>query len=294
MQTFIDVSQAVLTTILGYLQLIKITDVIDVAIVAYLLYKGITFLRKSSAAQVAKALGIILAILWISYQFNLSVINFALSKAMELGLLALVIVFQPEIRRFLEQMGSNDFRDFLGKDTPKNDLEQAISETAKAYRDLAKDRVGALMVFERKNALGSIIASGTQLNATVTSELLKNIFYPKAPLHDGAVVIRSGTVAGAGCVLPLSGNMNLSRDLGMRHRAGIGMSEKSDAVIAIVSEENGTISVAMDGRLRRHLSPETLEKILKNELLPKVAEEQPGARGWLKRFFKIGGKRDGE
>ena len=292
MQTVIEALQAVATTILGYLQLLKFTDILDIAIVAFLIYKGITLLRQSSAAQVAKALLLIMAILWLAYQFNLSSVSFILSRAMELGLLALLIVFQPEIRRFLEQIGSNDIRDFWSKDTPKDALEAAIVETAKAYQDLSKDRVGALMVFERKTSLKTTVESGTLLNAAVSSELLKNIFYPKAPLHDGAIVIRSGRVAGAGCMLPLSTNMNLSTDLGTRHRAGIGMSEKSDAVIAIVSEESGAISVAVDGRLRRHLSVETLETTLRNELLPKEVEEKKGAMAWLQRFFKVGAKRD--
>ena len=292
LQTVIEGLQAVVTTILGYLQLLKFTDVLDITIVAFLIYKGITLLRQSSAAQVAKALLLIMAILWLAYQFNLSSVSFILSRAMELGLLALLIVFQPEIRRFLEQIGSNDIRDFWTKDAPKGALESAIVETAKAYEELSRERVGALMVFERKTSLKTTVESGTLLNAAVSSELLKNIFYPKAPLHDGAVVIRSGRVAGAGCVLPLSGNMNLSSDLGTRHRAGIGMSEKSDAVIAIVSEESGAISVAVDGRLRRHLTVENLEITLRNELLPKETEEKKGASAWLGRFFKVGAKRD--
>lgn len=257
------------TTVLGYLRLVQLTDIIDMAAVAYVIYKGMTLLRKSSAAQVAKALAFIVVTLWLSYQLNLNVVNFILGKAMELGLLALVIVFQPEIRRFLEQIGSNDFGSFWGfRELPISEIENAIREIVSAYTVLSKDRVGALIVFERKNPLDSIIESGTVMDSTVSSELMKNIFFPKAPLHDGAVVIRKGRVAGAACMLPLSTNMSLSRDLGMRHRAGIGMSEHSDAVVAIVSEETGTISVASNGRLKRHLAPETLERVLRNELLP--------------------------
>jgi diadenylate cyclase len=270
--TVMDMFQTVFTTVLGYLRLVQLTDVIDMAAVAYVIYKGMTLLRKSSAAQVAKALAFIVVTMWISYQLNLNVVNFILGKAMQLGLLALVIVFQPEIRRFLEQIGSNDFVYFWGfKEHPVSEIENAIQETVAAYTVLSKDRVGALTVFERKNSLDSIIESGTVMDSTVSGELLKNIFYPKAPLHDGAVVIRKGRLAGAACMLPLSTNMNLSRDLGMRHRAGIGMSEHSDAIVAIVSEETGTISVASNGRLKRHLAPETLERVLRNELLPHEA-----------------------
>lgn len=287
-----EMIQSVWATILSYLQLIKITDIIDVLAVTYLIYKGMAMLRKSSAAQVAKALVFIVAILWISYQLNLSVINFVLGKAMELGFLALMIVFQPEIRRFLEQIGSNSFgRFWTGKSAPVSEVETAIKETVAAYVDLSKDRIGALTVFERTNPLDMVIETGTVMDAAVSSELMKNIFYPKAPLHDGAVVIRYGRVAGAGCMLPLSTNRNLSRDLGMRHRAGIGMSEHSDAVIAIVSEETGTISIATSGRLRRHLAPETLERVLRNELIPKELDEIKTAKSWFSRLLRKRGKR---
>ena len=286
-----DMIQSFLTTILGYLRLVKLTDMIDMAVVAYVIYKGMALLRKSSAAQVAKALVFIVVTLWLSYQLNLNVVNFILGKAMELGLLALVIVFQPEIRRFLEQIGSNDFGAFWGfKEVPVSEIENAIQETVAAYTVLSKDRVGAITVFERKNPLDTIIESGTVLDATVSSELMKNIFYPKAPLHDGAVVIRNGRVAGAACMLPLSTNMNLSRDLGMRHRAGIGMSEHSDAIIAIVSEETGTISVASNGRLKRHLAPETLERVLRNELLSHEAKIGKVKKSKLFGLFKRRGE----
>ena len=262
----------ILGTVLEYLRLIRLTDILDVAVIALVIYKVMAMMRRSSAAQVAKALLLIVAALWLSYQLNLNVINFILGKAMELGLLALVIVFQPEIRKFLEQIGSNNLGNFIGQEVPASEIEEAITQTVAAYADMSRNKVGALTVFERRNLMDGIIETGTVLDASVSSELMKNIFYPKAPLHDGAVVIRDGRVAGAGCVLPLSANTNLSRDLGMRHRAGIGMSEHSDAVIAIVSEETGGISVAVNGRLRRHLAPETLERVLRNELLPNTAE----------------------
>ncbi|MDF2838571.1 MAG: hypothetical protein K0S60_274 [Evtepia sp.] len=282
-----DMVLTAFTAVLGYLRLVQLTDVIDMAAVAYVIYKGMTLLRKSSAAQVAKALAFIVVTLWLSYQLNLNVVNFILGKAMQLGLLALVIVFQPEIRRFLEQIGSNDFGNFWGlREAPVSEIENAIRETVAAYTVLSKDRVGALTVFERRNPLDSIIESGTVMDSTVSGELMKNIFYPKAPLHDGAVVIRKGRVAGAACMLPLSTNMNLSRDLGMRHRAGIGISEHSDAIVAIVSEETGTISVASSGRLKRHLAPETLERVLRNELLPHETATSKANKSKLVAFFK--------
>ena len=149
-----------------------------------------------------------------------------------------------------------------------------MQKTTEAYADLSRDKVGALMVFERKNLLDDVIKTGTALDCGVSSELLKNIFWNKAPLHDGAVIVREGRIVGAGCMLPLSKNVNLSRDLGMRHRAGIGMSENSDAVVVIVSEETGSISVAIGGMLKRHLKPETLENLLRNELLPREEDSE--------------------
>lgn len=259
-----------------YIRLITISDVIDIAILAYLAYKVIGLLQRTNAAKVAKALLLLMVALWLSYQFNLNAMNFLLSKAVELGLLALVIIFQPEIRRFLEQIGNNSvsISRFFRDDLPATELENAIQQTVEAYGEMAKNRVGALTVFERTTDLSNVISSGTAFQSSVTSELLKNIFYPKAPLHDGAVIIRRGKIAAAACMLPMSESMNLSKDLGMRHRAGLGMSERSDAVVAIVSEETGAISVSIGGTLRRHLSPETLGRVLRNELLPRQEEER--------------------
>ncbi len=265
----------------GYLRLITVSDVVDIAILSFLFYKCIGIFQRTNAAKVAKALLLLVVAMWISYQFNLNAINFILNKAVELGLLALVVIFQPEIRRFLERLGSNNVSRvsrFFRSETPVSDLETTINETVEAYAEMSKNRVGALMVFERETNLSNIISSGTPFQSTVTSELLKNIFYPKAPLHDGAVVIRQGEIAAAACMLPMSESMNLSKDLGMRHRAGLGMSERSDAVVAIVSEETGAISVAIHGNLRRRLAPETLGRILRNELLPK--EEQSTGKSW--------------
>ena len=272
-----------LTTLAESLRFITISDLLDIVILSYVVYKGINILQRTNAAKVAKALLLILVVMWLSYQFNLNTINFVLSKAVELGLLALVIIFQPEIRRFLERIGSNNVSRIFRNDAPVSELETAINETVEAYGEMSKNQVGALMVFERDTDLANVISSGTAFQSSVTSELLKNLFFPKAPLHDGAVVVRQGKIVAAGCMLPMSESMNLSKDLGMRHRAGLGMSERSDAVVAIVSEETGAISVAIRGNLRRHLSPETLGRVLRNELLPR--EQEPSKlrkkTGWL-------------
>ena len=260
--------------VMEYLRLITLSDLVDIVILSFILYKCINLLQWTNAAKVAKVLLIMVACMWVSYQLSLDAINFLLSKAMELGFLALVILFQPEIRRFLEQMGRSSISKVFAQQEQQDSLDSAIQQTVEAYASLSKSKTGALMVFERKNMLEDAIKTGTTLDCSVSAELLKNLFWNKAPLHDGAVIVRSGRIVGAGCMLPMSGNVNISRELGMRHRAGIGASEQSDGVVAIVSEETGSISVAVGGMLKRHLSPETLERILRNELMPQEQEDE--------------------
>lgn len=258
-----------------YIKMIGIFDVLDIAIVAFAVYHILQFILRSRSGQVAKAIVLIFIAFGVASALKLRVVKFFLSNAVQLGLLSLVIIFQPEIRRFLEQMGSGKIRELFSSEKAL-DLPAALEQTVAAYTSFSKDKVGALMVFERKTVLDDVIKSGTPLDAAISAELLKNIFWNKAPLHDGAVIVRGGRIVGAGCMLPLSGNTNLSRDLGMRHRAGIGISENSDAVVAIVSEETGSISVAINGMLKRHLSPETLHRLLKNELL--LDEEEKSSK----------------
>lgn len=257
-----------------YPRTVGVADLLDIAIIAYLIYRLLLLARKSRSGQLVKGIVVIVIVMLISGQFHLRMLNFLLNRAVEMGLLALVILFTPEIRQFLERMGSSKLGGVFSRTETSNELETAITQTVQAYAQLSRDKVGALMVFERKIILEDCIKSGTVLDARVSSELLKNIFWNKAPMHDGAVIVRNGRIAAAGCMLPLSGNVNLSRDLGMRHRAGIGMSEQSDAVVAIVSEETGSISVAVGGMLKRHLAPETLERLLRKELMPAEDDEK--------------------
>lgn len=287
-----EVLTRIADTVWKYALTIKITDVIDIAVISYLIYRLMRLIRRTSSAQVAKGIFLLIAALWVSSLMRLNVINFILGRAVELGFLALVILFQPELRRVLEQVGRSSLGDMFGQ-AASGSMETVLSHTVSACIDLTKAKVGALIVFERKNLLEGPIKTGTVLDATVTGELLKNIFYPKAPLHDGAVIIREGRIMGAGCMLPLSGNVHLSRELGMRHRAGIGVSESSDALAIILSEETGSISVAAGGMLKRHLTPETLDRLLRNELLPEQTESGK-ARG-LRRFhiFKNFGAKKG-
>ena len=273
---------------LNILSTMGIADVIDILIVAYILYRAIWFVRMTNSTNLAKGIILILIVLLLSSLFDLRMIYFLLSHAVEIGLVALVVLFQPELRRLLERMGRS-FSATRTVSTPE--METAISETVQACTDMSASRTGALIIFQRSVNLSSIMATGTIVNADVSAELLKNMFFNKAPLHDGAVIIRDARIAAAGCVLPLTSQTNLSKDLGMRHRAGIGLSEQSDAVVIIVSEESGAISVAMDGALKRHLSGERLNEILHQELI----EEEAEMSGWkrfrenMKKTFKVNG-----
>ena len=293
-----EVKFAVLpVTIARYLLTIQITDILDIAIMALVLYKILTLLKRTKAASLLKGLFVFLVVMVLSYLFHLNGINYVMSRLVDWGVLALIILFQPELRRVLEQMGSRRIIGFFTHTQSGSAVEQAIGQTVLACSEMSRSHTGVLIVFEREILLDDMIRSGTVLDAAVSSELLKNIFFVKAPMHDGAVIIRHGRILGAGCMLPLSKNVNLSRDLGMRHRAGIGMSENSDAVVVIVSEETGSISVAIGGMLRRHLKPETLENLLRNELLPQEDAEsgkQKFALRKLLRAKKTGGGDDAE
>lgn len=279
----------------GKVVLFGISDVVDIAIMAFLIYKVIMLMRRTNSGAVAKGVLLLLFALGVSTFFHLNTVSYLLQQLMVWGVVALVVIFQPEIRRFLEQMGRTSLGKVFTPEEARNELDSAITQTVDAYMSLSKRKTGALMVFERKNMLDDAIKTGTALDCTVNAELLKNIFWNKAPLHDGAVIVRAGRIVGAGCMLPMSGNVNLSRELGMRHRAGIGASEHTDAVVAIVSEETGSISVAVGGMLKRHLAPETLERLLRNELLPERENDEAASKfklGNLLRFGK-GKKQDG-
>ncbi len=276
-----------------YLMTIKLTDILDIGIMVFVLYKVLMLVQSTKAASLLKGLFVFLAALVLSSVFKLSGINYIMSKMVEMGVLALIILFQPEIRRILEEMGSKRFIDFFTHTVSGDVLDQTINQTVLACTDMSQTRTGALIVFEREILLNDMVRSGTVLDAAVSSELLKNIFFVKAPMHDGAVIVRHGRVLGAGCMLPLSKNVNLSRDLGMRHRAGIGMSENSDAVVVIVSEESGAISVAIGGMLRRHLKPEILGNILRNELLPQDEFEGDKPKFSLTNLLRSGKKNGG-
>lgn len=242
-------------------------DVVDILVVAYIIYRVMKLLKDTSAARLAKGILILVLIMLFASFLHLTMISWLLRNALSVGVFAVVVIFQPELRRLLEQLGKGNLSRMLIPDTDPNVVESMIVATVSACADMSRTKTGALIVFERKERLGEIIATGTRVDAAPSAELIKNIFFKNSPLHDGAMIVRAGRVCAAGCVLPLSGNQGLSRDLGTRHRAAVGMSETADSVLVVVSEETGAISVAIGGMLKRHLSPEILQKMLESELL---------------------------
>ena len=249
-------------------------DVVDILVVAYIIYRVMKLLKDTSAARLAKGILILVLIMLFASFLRLTMISWLLQQALNVGLFAIVVVFQPELRRLLEQIGKGNFSRLIVPADAPDEVESMITATVSACADMSRTKTGALIVFERRERLGEIISTGTMVDAAPSAELIKNIFFKNSPLHDGAMIVRAGRVCAAGCVLPLSGNQSLSRDLGTRHRAAVGMSESADSVLVVVSEETGSISVAIGGMLKRHLSPDMLRKLLENELLDSEKQEK--------------------
>lgn len=264
-----------MTNFLNVVKSISINDIIDMLLLWYLLYKGIKLIRETRAEQLLKGILLICIAYFVVIQLELKTMGFLLETFFKFGILAIIIMFQPELRRALEKMGRTKVSSFNVFSLNNNDgiplkaiWEIAIKEIVDASLALSAKSTGALIVIERQTKLGEQIDTGTLLNATPSSELLGNIFYPNTPLHDGAVIIRDGMVLAAGCFLPKPQKEEfINKQLGSRHRAGIGMSELSDAIIIIVSEETGTISIAEDGQLTRGFTKENLTKLLSMKLL---------------------------
>jgi diadenylate cyclase len=251
------------------------SDYLDILLVAYIIYSLIPLIRNSNTMRIARAVMVVLGIAWLTGEMNLYTVNYILNQILAVGVLAVVVLFQPELRRMLDRLGNVRIRSLLGLNSKTNsDLDPIISQTVAACEVMSRERVGALIVFAREARLEEYFKTGTLIDGQVSEQLIRNVFFVKAPLHDGAMIIRDGRIAAAGCVLPLSDSSRLSADLGTRHRAGVGMSEVSDAVVVIVSEETGTISVAVGGMLKRHLAPQTLGRLLHNELRSGEAQEE--------------------
>ncbi len=250
--------------IMYYKQFIRIMDIVDILIVAYVIYKLIQLLRETRAGQLVKGIIVIFVVLQLSSFLNLYMVNYFIKNAMQVGVIALFVVFQPELRRALEKMGRSKFGSVISFDEAYTEEEKkhTISEICTAVGNLSEHRIGALIILERKTKIGDIIRTGVTLQSVITSELLINIFVPNTPLHDGAVIIRDGRIVAAACFLPLTQNNDLNIELGTRHRAAIGITETSDSVALVVSEETGKISLAIDGTLTRNLTVESLERAL--------------------------------
>lgn len=259
--------EKILELAMQYLRAVNFLDVLDVVIVAVIVYQVLKLVRGTSVESVIKGVVVLLILYFVSEQVGLNVINFVLRNTAQVGMVAVIIVFQPELRRALESLGSSKLTSLLRRTEDETEVRVMIREIVDACSSMSWSRTGALIVFERRKQLDEILTAATELDAKTTSELVKNIFFVKAPLHDGAMIIRQARIKAAGCVLPLTENESLPKELGTRHRAGIGITEKTDAVSVIVSEETGVISVAINGAIRRNLSPETLENLLIYELI---------------------------
>ena len=269
------------------------SDYLDVILVAFLIYKLLPLLMSSGTSRIARVVVAIIVIAWLTEGLHLHTLSFILSQFLAVGLIALVVLFQPELRRMLDKLGNVKFKGLFATQKQDQEMVNVISQTVKACEIMGRQKIGALIVFARNNRLDEFFKTGTIIDGEVSEQLIRNIFFPKAALHDGAMIIRDGRVTAAGCVLPLSESDRLSLDLGTRHRAAVGMSEVTDAVVVVVSEETGAISVAVGGMLKRHLASQTLERLLRNELCPAEDEQEVNLVVRLRQKFHKHEKEDG-
>lgn len=253
--------QNFITMVMNSLKSMSFTAIIDILVVAFIFYKGYMLIKETRAEQLLKGIAFIIILIPISAILNLSMLYFILSKTLTIGIISVVIIFQPEIRRALEHLGRSAFEDKHGF-VDKEQRNIYVNEIVNAVSNLADSKIGALIAIEQGTGLGEIISSGTIIEAKITSNLLENIFVVNTPLHDGATIIGKDKILAAGCVLPLTNNKEINKKLGTRHRAGIGLSEISDALVIIVSEETGIISLAINGRLTRNYDKDRLRSIL--------------------------------
>ena len=253
--------QNFITMVMNSLKSMSFTAIIDILVVAFIFYKGYMLIKETRAEQLLKGIAFIIILIPISAILNLSMLYFILSKTLTIGIISVVIIFQPEIRRALEHLGRSAFEDKHGF-VDKEQRNIYVNEIVNAVSNLADSKTGALIAIEQGTGLGEIISSGTIIEAKITSNLLENIFVVNTPLHDGATIIGKDKILAAGCVLPLTNNKEINKQLGTRHRAGIGLSEISDALVIIVSEETGIISLAINGRLTRNYDKDRLRSIL--------------------------------
>ncbi len=252
-----------------------ITLIIDIVIVLFLIIKVVKILKGSRAMQLVKGILFLIIITWLSSIFNLRILNYILTTIMTYGVILLIVLFQPELRRALEQLGaSNKITKYFGLERDIiSKTKEDIYKVVLAATELSKKRIGALIVIERDIKLKEIIATGVALNSEISPQILVNIFTPNTPLHDGAVVISDNKISAAACMLPLASDEDIARELGTRHRAALGMSKESDAIVVVVSEETGKISIAKEGTLIADLKEEALKKILISNIITKRFKE---------------------
>ena len=278
--------QEVSTFIMNTLKNISIFAVLDILVVAYIFYKGYSLIKETRAEQLLKGIIFMIAFIPISYILKLAMLNFILNKTLTIGLLSVVIIFQPEIRRALEHLGRSAFEELHSMQDVEN-RNITVNEIVNAVDNLAASKTGALIVIEKVTRLGEILNSGTILDAKVTSNLLENIFVKNTPLHDGATIIRNDRILASGCVLPLTNNTSINKKLGTRHRAAIGLSEISDSIIIIVSEETGIVSLAINGKLTRGYDKERLRivliKLIEHKDKKKVKSAGEKVKSWIIR-----------
>lgn len=267
------------------------TDWLDILLLTFLIYRIFPLFRSSGALRIMKAVVAVLVISVVTEWLDMYAIHFLFQQVMAVGLIALVVLFQPELRRILDHLGNVKLTQFFGMER-KQDLDAVITQTVMACEQFSREKTGALIVFSRDNPLDEHMRTGTTIDGQVTEQLLRNIFFPNASLHDGAMIICNGRVTAAGCVLPLSHSTRIHADLGTRHRAAIGISERTDAVAVVVSEETGTISVAINGMLKRYLAPKMLDRLLRNELMPETGEKQDKLKLMLRQKLLKNGKGD--
>lgn len=251
------------------------SDYLDILVVAFLIYKLLPLIRTPHMMRLTRTVVLLVLVAVATSELHLYTLNWLLSQLLAIGLLAFVVLFQPELRRMLDHLGTMRLSTIFGTTKPVQEIDAMITQTVRACEIMSEEKVGALIVFAREQHLNEYYKTGTQIDALVSEQLLRNIFFHNSPLHDGAVIIKDGRIAFAGCVMPLSKNPNMPKELGTRHHAALGTSEVTDAVVVVVSEETGIISVAVGGMLKRHLAPQTLEKLLQNELNPAEKQESP-------------------
>lgn len=267
-------------------------DIIDILVIAYVIYKTIAFLRETRAGQLVKGLAVLFIVYLIANWCDLVVLEWTLSRVVDSIIIIAVVVFQPELRRILEKVGRTGFRTSQLLDGQESELVKCIDVVSRAAGTMQEKKIGALIVFEKKTQLGDIIDTGTVVDAAPSVSMVNNIFFPKSPLHDGAMIIRDSRVYAAGCILPLTQRDDISLQLGTRHRAAIGMSENSDAVVVVVSEETGNISVVTDGNIRRDFNAITIREELRRLLLEQQEKKKDSTVVSLLKRAKILKSRD--